>query len=127
MPLVQHVAHAAEILAQLKFQFLPDLRSELRVLVLQLLQGLLMLIDPLQKRLDGGDADERWETEIPQEWIEEFQAAAQRPLSVRFRYAFIRTYKPVLDDATYRAFDTMEDYCAWCEENLPEWLGYGRI
>ena len=44
-----------------------------------------------------------------------------------FRYAFIRTYKPVLDDASYRAFDTMEDYRVWCEKNLPEWLGYGRI
>jgi hypothetical protein len=26
------------------------------------------------------------------------------------KYAFIRTYKPVLDDAAYRSFDTMEEY-----------------
>lgn len=32
-------------------------------------------------------------------WEEEFEAAARRPLATRFRYAFIRTYKPVLDDA----------------------------
>jgi hypothetical protein len=32
----------------------------------------------------------------------EFEAAARRPLRTRLRYAFIRTYKPVLDDATYR-------------------------
>ena len=43
------------------------------------------------------------------------------------RYAFIRTYKPVLDDAPFRAFDTMEEYRQWCEKNLPDWLGYGRI
>jgi hypothetical protein len=60
-------------------------------------------------------------------WMEEFEAAGRRPLEVRWRYALIRTYKPVLDDAEYRSFDTMEDYRKWCEENLPEWLGYGRI
>jgi len=42
------------------------------------------------------------------------------------RYAFIKTYKPVLDDAPYRSFETMEDYRRWCEANLPDWLGYGR-
>ena len=35
--------------------------------------------------------------------------------------------KPVMDDAPYRTFDTMEDYRRWCEENLPDWLGYGRL
>ena len=63
---------------------------------------------------------------IPPEWREEFDAAARRPLEQRMRYAFIRTYKPVLDDATYRSFETMEEYRRWCEENLPSWLGYGR-
>ncbi len=65
-------------------------------------------------------------TEIPPEWLEEFEAAARRPLETRFRYSFIHTYKPVLDDAPFRAFDTMADYRRWCEENLPDWLGYGR-
>ncbi|HXI11862.1 MAG TPA: hypothetical protein VNM92_04365 [Thermoanaerobaculia bacterium] len=59
-------------------------------------------------------------------WIEEFEAAAVRPLELRFRYAFIKTYKPVLDDASYRAFDTMAEYRQWCETHLPSWLGYGR-
>jgi len=62
----------------------------------------------------------------PAEWLEEFEAAARRPLPMRFKYAFIRTYKPVLDDAPYRSFDTTADYRRWCEENLPSWLGYGR-
>lgn len=64
---------------------------------------------------------------IPREWLEEFEAAARRPLATRFRYAFIKTYKPVMDDAEYRAFDTTADYRRWCEENLPSWLGYGRV
>ena len=48
------------------------------------------------------------------------------PLRQRFRYAFIRTYKPVMDDARFRAWDTMADYRAWCERELPAWLGYAR-
>ncbi|MDP6116252.1 MAG: hypothetical protein QGF00_13155 [Planctomycetota bacterium] len=64
---------------------------------------------------------------IPAEWLEEFEAASRRPLEIRMRYAFIRTYKPVLDDANYRSFETMADYRHWCTENLPEWLGYGSV
>jgi len=59
------------------------------------------------------------------QWEAEFDAAARRPLRQRFRYAFIRTYKPILDDAPYRAFDTMAAYRAWCDANLPSWLGCG--
>jgi hypothetical protein len=70
----------------------------------------------------------RDESPVPaSQWLEEFEAAARRPLKTRFRYAFIQTYKPVLDDEPYRAFDTMEDYRRWCEANLPDWLGYGRV
>jgi len=64
---------------------------------------------------------------IPKEWLEEFEAAARRPLKQRMRYAFIKTYKPVMDDAPYRAFDTTADYRKWCEDNPPWWLGYGRV
>ena len=64
---------------------------------------------------------------IESQWLEEFEAAALRPLERRMKYAFIRTYKPVLDDASYRSFETMEEYRRWCEENLPDWLGYGRV
>ena len=64
---------------------------------------------------------------VPRPAVEEFEAAARRPLRTRMRYAFIHTYKPVLDDAEFRAFDTMEEYRRWCEDNLPDWLGYGRV
>jgi hypothetical protein len=60
------------------------------------------------------------------QWEAEFEAAARRPLRTRFRYAFIHTYKPVLDDAAYRSFASMAEYRTWCEANLPDWLGYGR-
>lgn len=60
------------------------------------------------------------------EWEREFEAAAMRPLRQRFRYAFIRTYKPVLDDCSFRSFETMSEYRKWCEDNLPSWLGYGQ-
>ena len=65
--------------------------------------------------------------EIPAQWLAEFEAAARRPLPVRMRYAFIHTHKPVLDDAPFRSFDTLQEYRNWCEKNLPDWLGYGRV
>ncbi|MGZ8842559.1 MAG: hypothetical protein ACXW18_02785 [Pyrinomonadaceae bacterium] len=61
------------------------------------------------------------------EWRADFEAAAKRSLKSRWRYAFIKTYKPVMDDAEFRSFDTMEDYRRWCEANLPKWLGYARV
>jgi hypothetical protein len=64
---------------------------------------------------------------VRSEWLDEFVAAARRPLETRLRYAFIRTYKPVLDDAPYRSFGSLDEYRRWCEANLPRWLGYGRV
>jgi hypothetical protein len=64
---------------------------------------------------------------VRSEWLEEFAAAARRPLETRLRYAFIRTYKPVMDDAPYRSFSSLEEYRRWCEAKLPTWLGYGRV
>ena len=68
-------------------------------------------IDPAQRR----------------EWEAEFEAARRRPLPLRVKYAFIKTYKPVLDDVPYRSFESMQEYRQWCETNLPDWLGYGRV
>ena len=64
---------------------------------------------------------------IPPEWLAEFEAASRRSLEERIRYGFIKTYRPVLDDAPFRSFDTMEEYRCWCEENLPDWLGFRRV
>ena len=65
--------------------------------------------------------------DIPPDWREEFEAAARRPLAQRMRYAFVKTYKPVLDDASYRSWDSTAEYREWCERHLPSWLGYGRL
>ncbi|OGQ08871.1 MAG: hypothetical protein A3C45_04220 [Deltaproteobacteria bacterium RIFCSPHIGHO2_02_FULL_40_28] len=60
------------------------------------------------------------------EWLNDFQASLRRPLRKRWNYSFIHTYKPVLDDAPYRVFNTLDDYRKWCKKNLPSWLGYGQ-
>jgi hypothetical protein len=65
--------------------------------------------------------------QVPREWLEEFEAARKRPLAQRWKYAVIRTYKPVLDDLPYRSFDSTAEYRRWCDENLPSWLGYGSV
>jgi hypothetical protein len=62
--------------------------------------------------------------QLTPELLAEFEANAKRPLETRMRYAFVRTYKPVLDDARYRSFDSMAEYGRWCNDNLPDWLGY---
>jgi len=61
----------------------------------------------------------------PPEW-DDFAAAARRPIEQHIRNSFIHTYKPVLDDAFYRSFDSMEEYRRWCRQNVPDWLGYNR-
>ncbi len=75
----------------------------------------------------AGMADEKLNplASIPPEWLAEFEAAARRTLEERFRYSFIKTYKPVMDDAKFRSFETTAEYRAWCARELPDWLGYG--
>ena len=65
-------------------------------------------------------------SETTSEWEAEFAAAAKRPLRTRFRYAFIKTYRPVLDDESYRSFNSTAEYRAWCQAHLPVWLGFGQ-
>ena len=78
-------------------------------------------------RVENAVVNEKLADRIPRDWLAEFEAAARRPLPLRWRYAFIKTYKPVLDDAPFRAFDSMQQYRQWCEANLPKWLGYARV
>jgi hypothetical protein len=51
----------------------------------------------------------------------------ERSVLDRMRYGFNYVYKPVLDDAEWRSFDSMEEYRQWCRENLPKYLGYGEL
>lgn len=63
--------------------------------------------------------------------LDDFRAqcrrAMARPLSQRMKYGFCYVYKPVLDDAPYRTFNSMAEYREWCEKHLPSYLGYQRI
>lgn len=61
----------------------------------------------------------------PEEWAD-FEAVRSRPFEQHLANSFFRTYKPVLDDEPWRAFNTMQEYRDWCEHNVPAWLGYGR-
>lgn len=61
-----------------------------------------------------------------QEWLKDFKASQKRSLKERWNYSFIHTYKPILDDITYRSFESLSDYRQWCEKKLPSWLGYGK-
>jgi hypothetical protein len=85
------------------------------------------MIHPQEDKKSPPTSETREQADVPAEWLAEFEAAARRPLELRMQYAFIQTYKPVLDDAAYRAFETMADYRRWCEEHVPDWLGYGRV
>jgi hypothetical protein len=50
-----------------------------------------------------------------------------RSLEQRLKYGFFRRYKPVLDDAPYRTFETMREYREWADRNLPRYLGFKLV
>jgi hypothetical protein len=60
-------------------------------------------------------------------WRDQCRRGLDRDVMTRIKYGFCHVYKPVLDDAPFRAFDTMEDYRDWCERELPPYLGYRRV
>jgi hypothetical protein len=66
------------------------------------------------------------EAHAEEEFREQCRRQMERPLSLRVKYGFSRIHKPVLDDAPWRSFDSMAEYRAWCEANLPDYLGYKR-
>ena len=56
-------------------------------------------------------------------WREQCRRQMQRPVSARIKYGFVAAANR---DRINRSFDTMSEYRAWCEKELPAWLGYGR-
>jgi len=58
---------------------------------------------------------------------EQCKRSLQRTVEERMRYGFNYVYKPVLDDAEWRSFDSMAEYREWCRRNLPAYLGYGEL
>lgn len=63
--------------------------------------------------------------EAEEAFREQCRRQMDRPLEERIRYGFYRAYRPVMDDAPWRSFNSTAEYRKWCEENLPEYLGYG--
>lgn len=59
-------------------------------------------------------------------WREQCRRGLERDVLTRIKYGFCHVYKPVLDDVPCRSFATMAEYRAWCEQNLPAYLGYAR-
>lgn len=58
------------------------------------------------------------------EFREQCRRQLKRKLEDRIKYGFCRVYKPTLDDAPHRAFESMAEYRAWCDANLPVYLGF---
>lgn len=56
----------------------------------------------------------------------EFELSLMRSVWERVDRGFIKTYKPIIDDAPYRFFNRIEDYKNWCNKKLPGWMGYGK-
>ena len=63
------------------------------------------------------------------DWQADFREQCERNLrrtvAERMRYGFCYVYKPVLDDADWRSFNSTSEYRQWCKQNLPKYLGYG--
>jgi hypothetical protein len=57
---------------------------------------------------------------------EQCERSLQRSVEDRMRYGFCYVYKPVMDDAPWRSFNSTAAYRKWCSENLPKYLGYGE-
>jgi hypothetical protein len=61
-----------------------------------------------------------------EEFREQCRRSIARSVEERMRYGFCYVYKPVMDDAPWRSFNTTAEYRQWCRDNLPEYLGYGE-
>jgi hypothetical protein len=61
--------------------------------------------------------------ETKQLWREQCRRQMKRPMSARLKYGFVVARDR---ERVNRVFDTMSDYRAWCESNLPSYLGYER-
>ena len=62
-----------------------------------------------------------------EDFREQCRRQLARSLDERIKYGFFKMYKPVLDDAPTRSFETMAQYRKWADENLPRYLGYKLV
>jgi len=64
------------------------------------------------------------EEEDMERWREQCRGQLKRPTELRLLGGWCYVYKPVLDDAPYRIFNSMRQYRQWCKKSLPRYLGY---
>jgi hypothetical protein len=57
-------------------------------------------------------------------WAEQCRRNLERDTMTHIKYGFAHVYRPVLDDAPYRVFDSMQQYREWCHQHLPRYLGF---
>jgi hypothetical protein len=57
-------------------------------------------------------------------WAEQCRRNLERDTMAHIKYGFAHVHKPVLDDAAYRIFNSMEEYRRWCHRHLPRYLGF---
>jgi len=56
----------------------------------------------------------------------DFLDGLSRTVDDRIGLGFIPLKLPVVDEAAYRIFETIEEYRQWSDQNLPAYLGYYR-
>jgi hypothetical protein len=71
---------------------------------------------PLQTPEDKG-----WE-----DFRDQCRRQMDRSMENRIKYGFSRRIKPAPGGIVARSFNTMAEYRAWCEKNLPDYLGFKR-
>jgi len=54
----------------------------------------------------------------------DIQDGLARSIDEKIEFGLIPLKLPVIDDANYRIFSTMEEYRKWSETTLPLYLGY---
>ena len=91
-----------------------------------------MASETLKADAGKGDVEESCEDtgdSLQRDELADFRLQCERNLArsveQRMRYGFCYVYKPVLDDADWRSFDSTAEYRQWCQDNLPSYLGYG--
>jgi len=57
----------------------------------------------------------------------DFEDGLSRTVEERIELGFIPIKIPIIDEAPYRIFDTMDEYRNWANKYLPKWLGYYNI
>jgi hypothetical protein len=82
--------------------------------------------DSVMKPLPSPDSGSRADSDIEEDraFREQCRRQMARSLESRMKYGFCRVYRPILDDADVRVFDTTKAYREWCAANLPAYLGF---